>query len=291
MSTKIYNGLCIYSTSHQDIQKVIDGYREIEIKNLTKKFYQNLIEFYFRFKSYQEDLKVTLESYSSFYKLKGDRIYENKLINIYSTIFDYYSEFPDSDYLAINDIDSTLWFRTIEDKTLFYISGDNEVYKSMLKLENVFEYGYWNNTDKPDDVKQSDWKKRASDWDFLYDLSDSMASVKQKFQSFKIIHKNNNLEEILKVIPSSKSKIIELFFSYYLNSEKSRKEKVEEGLKNSSFSEYFSVERESKKFLTEHNILNNEEFIELVKTIKDQQILEEILYKKFKIENLNKEES
>lgn len=54
MSTKIYNGLCIYSTSHQDIQKVIDGYREIEIKNITKKFYQNLIEFYFRFKSYQE---------------------------------------------------------------------------------------------------------------------------------------------------------------------------------------------------------------------------------------------
>lgn len=291
MSTKIYNGLCIYSTSHQDIQKVIDGYREIEIKNIIKKFYKNLIEFYFRFKSYQEDLQVTLKSYSSFYKLKGDRLYENKLINIYSTIFDYYSEFPDSDYLAINDIDSTLWFRTIEDKTLFYISGDNEVYKSMLKLENVFEYGYWNNTDKPDDVKQSDWKKRASDWDFLYDLSDSMASVKQKFQSFKIIHKNNNLEEILKVIPSSKSKIIELFFSYYLNSEKSRKEKVEEGLKNSSFSAYFSVESESKKFLTEHNILNNEEFIELVKTIKDQQILEEILYKKFKIENSNKEES
>jgi hypothetical protein len=295
MSTKIYNGLCIYSTEHKEIQKVIDYYREVETINVSKRFYQNLIEFYFRLKSYQENITTTLESYSSFYKKNKDRLYDNKLINIYSDIFDYYSQYPDSDCLGMSDINSILWFRTIEDKTLFYVSGDHEVYKNMLNLENVFEYGYWNNTDKPDNVKQAEWKKRASDWEFLYDLSDSMASIRQKVMSFSILIKNNTLEEILRVIPSTKSKIIEAFSTYYFYSDKERKEKIEEALKRSSFSEYFAVEREGKSFLTKYNVLHDKafiesDFIESLKLISDEQIVNEILYKKFKIDNSDKKE-
>ncbi len=276
--------------SHKDIQKVIDYYREIETKNVSKKFYKNLMEFYFRFKSYQENITATLKSYSSFYKIKKDKIYENKLINIYSQIFDFYSKYPDADFSEVNDISSTLWFRTIDDKTLFYLAGEHDLYKSMLQLENVFEYGYWNNTDKPDNVKQVEWKQRAIDWEFLYNLQDSMASINQQVISFSIISKNNNLEEILKVIPSTKSKIIESFHSYYLNSDQERKDKVHKGLMKASFAEYYSVERESRKFLTTYNVLDNKEFIDSLKIINDEQILNEILYNKFKIDNLNNEE-
>ena len=32
---------------------------------------------------------------------------------------------------------------------------------------NVEYYGYWNNSEGPDDVSEADWEKRKEDWDFL----------------------------------------------------------------------------------------------------------------------------
>jgi hypothetical protein len=46
--------------------------------------------------------------------------------------------------------------------------GDN---RNMMKVfenhPNVEYYGYWNNSDGPEDVSDDDWKQREKDWEFL----------------------------------------------------------------------------------------------------------------------------
>lgn len=46
----------------------------------------------------------------------------------------------------------------------------------LFKLPGVEEYGYWNNTDKPEHVTDAQWRKRAKDWDKALPGCDSPAA-------------------------------------------------------------------------------------------------------------------
>lgn len=45
------------------------------------------------------------------------------------------------------------------------ITGD--MHKQLLALEGVSDYGYWNNTDRPEDVTDQEWDTRRQDWDAI----------------------------------------------------------------------------------------------------------------------------
>ena len=50
------------------------------------------------------------------------------------------------------------------------------------------EYGYWDNTDPPDDVAEADWSQRASDWDEAFELYSGHAwTAAQCGYSFRLL--------------------------------------------------------------------------------------------------------
>lgn len=64
--------------------------------------------------------------------------------------------------------------------------GDRDMVVEFLKLPGVEEYGYWNNTDRPEKLTAAQWNRRAKTWDelipgyfvadkaFRFDLHDDM---------------------------------------------------------------------------------------------------------------------
>ncbi len=51
-------------------------------------------------------------------------------------------------------------------KTLGMFFGDYSYYKILFEdTENIADYHYQNQTDKPDDISDTEWKRRAKDWD------------------------------------------------------------------------------------------------------------------------------
>lgn len=45
----------------------------------------------------------------------------------------------------------------------------NENFESIFSsTEGVEEYGYWNNTDKPENISEKQWRKRQKDWDKVF---------------------------------------------------------------------------------------------------------------------------
>ena len=43
--------------------------------------------------------------------------------------------------------------------------------------EKVKEYGYWNNTDKPENVSDKEWNKRKKDWDTIFNRNKNFYSI------------------------------------------------------------------------------------------------------------------
>lgn len=43
------------------------------------------------------------------------------------------------------------------------------VYDYLLTVDGIREYGYWNNSDQPDEVSEQEWEKRGQDWKLLLD--------------------------------------------------------------------------------------------------------------------------
>lgn len=69
------------------------------------------------------------------------------------------------------DFDCQITFIPIKDKILAMVFTEQrlleEVFSGHLSIAGpqVHEYGYWNNSDKPDSISEEEWDKRAQDWD------------------------------------------------------------------------------------------------------------------------------
>lgn len=112
------------------------------------------------------------------------------------------------------------------------------------KSEKVKEYGYWNNTDKPENVSDKEWNKRKKDWDTIFNRNKNFYSIPIKngflcdiinkddyynlFSYFSFSNSNDydkNLNEymqkILENVPSFEKRMNEAAtdrsLSYYIN--------------------------------------------------------------------------
>lgn len=56
----------------------------------------------------------------------------------------------------------------LRDSTLAIFIGDNKDLRRIFEeYPGVTYYGYWNNTDPPEDVSEEEWRIRERDWEFL----------------------------------------------------------------------------------------------------------------------------
>lgn len=165
--------------------KIYDGYR---IKNLTEK---EFIEKYEYLKNIVEkEAKISIQKEIA-------KIFYNALDNGYGraeddiTVLDYVKEEIKE---AIEDLekgfrapnlDKDIGFSLKEyqgDLYLYLFSEDSTITKLLLeKIENIEEFGYWNNTDKPDNVSEAHWEKRKKIWNTLLT---SYSFDKSGFSSF-----------------------------------------------------------------------------------------------------------
>ena len=60
----------------------------------------------------------------------------------------------------------------LEDKILAMFFSQQNIFRDVWEsFDQVEEYCYWNNTDKPEDISYEDWKIRGRDWDKALDYS------------------------------------------------------------------------------------------------------------------------
>lgn len=56
--------------------------------------------------------------------------------------------------------------------------GEHQGYETALKKIGLFEdYGYWNNTDEPEDMTYEQWEARGKEWDSLLDKDGTFGSL------------------------------------------------------------------------------------------------------------------
>lgn len=68
----------------------------------------------------------------------------------------------------------------------YRLEGHKKLWES---LNWVKEYGYWNNSDRPDNLTAADWRKRKSDWDKA--LPDHASTPAENGYSFQIVGQTN----------------------------------------------------------------------------------------------------
>ena len=76
-----------------------------------------------------------------------------------NAVFTYDSE-DDADY------DVNVCIFPLEDKMLaIYYAHNDELYNILIENPAFSDYGYWNNTDKPNHLTDEEWEQRRIDWD------------------------------------------------------------------------------------------------------------------------------
>jgi len=62
---------------------------------------------------------------------------------------------------------------------LFPICEQKNVIEAVEALQGVEEYGYWNNTDQPDEITDEEWKERGKLWEEACDMGPLVISIPQ----------------------------------------------------------------------------------------------------------------
>lgn len=168
MSTKIYEGLKL--NENMDFYKINQLVREIrkEADKIFSEEYSRLMMesiceiFDYSLFMEKEELKNYLKTK---YKLKRDKFYPyfdiRELLN------------KDNGFFNLN---CNIIFYPLKDKVLCQFFHTNPKYYKLYRktkidgheLDPIFsqfeEYGYWNNSDQPDNISEEEWEQREEDW-------------------------------------------------------------------------------------------------------------------------------
>lgn len=170
--------------------------------------------------------KEIIQSYSN-EKIKKDYIIwaldKNKAIDTFNTdikSFDLYQK-----YRALFDQNKTQFVLNYDNpydlsinffpnlNVGYVISENNEFYDKVLNLKSVEKYDYWNNSDEPDNIDESEWEKRRDIWkkafksstNATYDELISMIVFKEQLMPDIIYVKQDIIESYLKEYVDSAS--------------------------------------------------------------------------------------
>lgn len=157
------------------------------------------------------------------------------------------------------------------EKSPAYVINNNEpeYLNNLLKLPYIKEYGYWNNTDKPDELTEEEWDERRSDWNEVLDrnffFTGSGISIdlpETKTRTFlmpeeKLINALNTTENLNSIREKISTRILsDLTFNR-------NKEAIDESLKSGSVSLVMEVISNSQKVIQETDVLPIGEVSEL----------------------------
>lgn len=194
MSTKIYNGLRI---KYMTMQELIPFSKELraQLDTIAKeeflKSYTKMLEEAIVFIQTGVQIDSCIHNYNELSALENPTFKDvNRIIDkeIRQFIKANKSATTITESVSAFDFDTSLCVFPLSRKILSVPICNNErLMNALLENENITAYGYWNNTDKPDNVSNREWNTRKSDWDkalpgigvlrengFIFDLIDTM---------------------------------------------------------------------------------------------------------------------
>ena len=194
MSTKIYNGLRIKYMTMQELipfSKELRAQLEPIAKEEFLKSYTKMLEEAIVFIQTGVQIDSCIHNYNELSALENPTFKDvNRVIDkeIRQFIKANKSATTITESVSAFDFDTSICVFPLSRKILAVPICNNErLMNALLENENITEYGYWNNTDKPDNVSNREWNTRKSDWDkalpgigvlrengFIFDLIDSM---------------------------------------------------------------------------------------------------------------------
>lgn len=194
MSTKIYNGLRI---KYMSMQELIPFSKELRVqlepiaKEEFLKSYTKMLEAAIVFIQTGVQIDSCIHNYNGLSALENPTFKDiNRVIDkeIRQFIKANKSATTISESASEFDFDTSICVFPLSRKILAVPIYNNErLMKALLENENITAYGYWNNTDKPNNVSNKEWNTRKKDWDkalpgigvlrengFIFDLIDTM---------------------------------------------------------------------------------------------------------------------
>ena len=194
MSTKIYNGLRIKYMTMQELipfSKELRAQLEPIAKEEFLKSYTKMLEEAIVFIQTGVQIDSCIHNYNELSALENPTFKDvNRVIDkeIRQFIKTNKSATTITESVSAFDFDTSLCVFPLSRKILAVPICNNErLINALSENENITEYGYWNNTDKPDNVSNREWNTRKSDWDkalpgigvlrengFIFDLIDTM---------------------------------------------------------------------------------------------------------------------
>lgn len=76
-----------------------------------------------------------------------------------------------------------------EQTLMFYVCEQKGINNILLNIGKIEEYGYWNNTDHPENIKLEDWEKREIDWKSTFNKNPLVIQIYQENYFDKFIKK------------------------------------------------------------------------------------------------------
>ena len=267
MSTKLYDGILITEPVSWKIIREIRENIEQTFEQLNRKLtigYLNEEYAQIVLKKYYQDLGIYKNSDNKEDEDRG--LYFNALQRYKKEEIDF---FKDKLLCKVHIFEPVVGVNS--EKSPAYVINNNEpeYLNNLLKLPYIKEYGYWNNTDKPDELTEEEWDQRRSDWNEVLDRSFfftgsgiSIELPETKTRTFlmpdeKLINVFNTEENLNSIREKISTRILsDLIF-------KRNKEAVDESLKSGSVGLVMEVITNSQKTIQETDVLPIGEVSEL----------------------------
>lgn len=264
MSTKIFNGFEIKTKSLKDLKIFIDDLKSKLEPIRTQKIYQkiakeltNIIdELYFI-----DDKKKFLDGYFS--ELEINNISECYLGNlIKKLIYKKYSEIYEKNIRNPSyDFGFSLSFIPVKNKVLgLYWTEDEDMIKTLFSYENIKEYKYYNNTDRPKTISKKSWDLRSKYWDYVYDNGTPSTtgftwqlSNNNKFDNYEISLKYENIKNFI----DNEKRLYKMSYNFILNNKLS-------GFYNTNKNNNFKILMDTQSWL------ETDEGLEKINEVKSQ---------------------
>jgi hypothetical protein len=214
VSTKIYDGMMFESdnlTKFYKIIKQIDAEAKLIKNDLAIKLIAQKYQYYFDNKSSKEyiknDFKRKIDENDITFFLERNYPLLNLIVELINKRCKNVINSIERD--VSYDLDLCVLFAPHNKKILLFPYYEQHEYLGLLK-KYFNDYGYWNNTDKPDDVSVKNWNVRRKSWNDVLDEkmlkytllnpSDSVISLpysSEEYSDFanKIISNFSSLEE------------------------------------------------------------------------------------------------
>jgi len=153
MSTKLYDGLRIKNTKEEDVIAKLDSlkplFKEVLRNTIAKKIsseYFNMVDNVFN----NDNPQLPCDYAQNILKKEMENIKNDKRSIMFQYDFVIYVKQYKSDVYLYP------FYRELNDLNIL-----------MEKIPELEDFGYWDNTDKPEEISESHWKKREKIWNTI----------------------------------------------------------------------------------------------------------------------------